>query len=546
MRTRDCLLMRAAKIARSTAAALAVLVSLGTGSVGAEVLKTPAGELRGVIRNGALEFRGIPYAAPPVGELRWALPRPASPWQGVRDAANFGPACPQQARFNLTERSESEDCLSLNVSAPADRKPGELLPVFFYIHGGQFVGGASSLYRLDKLAREGRMVVVSANYRIGVFGFMSHPAFSNEGYNGNYGLEDQRAALAWVQQNIAAFGGDPSNVTVGGESAGAGSICMHLASPERVQGLFHKAFVLSAGCFAPLKTVAEAEETGIAMARAVGCGLSPDPLSCMRSKSVADWLVVGGHQAERDPTDLLVFGPTVGNRTVPRFPRDAAVPGGRFVDVPVMMGGARNELRLYVGYAVQDGFNVTPSNWVQWLRAVYGNRAEAIATQYLPGDSPPATLGSVFSSYNPKIPINNCLYLRTARALSARLPVYQFEFADPHAPVLGVGIAPPDPGFELGAVHSAALNYFFPNYSNTSRINAPDLPTASQALASTMVAQLASFARTGEPSAPAAPKWPRYSGPASVMLWESSKVGPYDAGAHHRCEFWRGLYPDSL
>ncbi len=389
-------------------------------------------------------------------------------------------------------------------------------------------------------------MVVSANYRVGVFGFMAHPALSQDGYNGNYGLEDQRAALAWVQQNIAAFGGDPGNVTVGGESAGAGSICVHLASPERVKGLFHKAFLLSAGCFAQLKTVAEAEETGIAMARTVGCGLSPDPLACMRSKSVADWLVVGGHQAERDPTDMLVFGPTIGNRTVPRFPRDAAVPGGKLFEVPVMMGGARDELRLYVGYAVQDGFPVTASNWLQWLRMIYGSRAEAIAAQYPPGASPPATLGSVFSSYNPKIPINNCLYMRTARSLAERLPVYQFEFADPHAPVLGVGIAPPDPGFELGAVHSSALNYFFPNYSNTSRINAPDLPAASQLLASTMVAHLASFARDGKPQAPNTAQWSRYTGPASVMRWQSGSVGPYDAGAHHRCDFWRGLYPDSL
>ena len=510
------------------------------------VVYTEAGAVRGVVRNGALEFRGIPYAAAPVGALRWNLPKTAPAWRGVRDGTNFGPACPQEARFNLTERSEAEDCLSINVSVPADRKPDEQLPVFFYIHGGAFVGGSSSLYRLDKLAREGRMVVVAPNYRVGVLGFMTHPALASDGFNGNYGLEDQRFALGWVQRNIGLFGGDPGNVTVAGESAGAGSICMHLATPERASGLFHKAFILSAGCFSRLKTVAEAEESGHLLARSVGCGLAPDPAACMRAKSVPEWLAAQGRFAQIDPTDLIAISPVVGNRSLPRFPRDAAVPGGRMVTVPVMMGGARDELRLYVGYAVQAGNAITPQTYPQALKLFYGDNAAAVAKEYPAGASPPATLGSVLSSYNPSLAINNCIYHRTASAFAKRLPLYEFEFADRHAPVLGVGIAPPDPGFELGAVHSAAVNYLFPNYSNTTRINAPDLKPESQQLSAQMVSYVAAFARTGKPDEKGLPAWPLFTGPDKVMLWDVGKVGPYDAGAHHRCTFWRSLYPEYL
>jgi len=509
------------------------------------VVSTEAGAVRGVVRNGALEFRGIPYAAPPTGQRRWAQPTAAQPWSGLRDASAFGPACPQEARFGITERSENEDCLSLNVSVPADRKPGERLPVLVYIHGGAFVGGSSNLYRLDRLAREGRLVVVSPNYRVGVFGFMAHPALASNGFNGNYGLEDQRFALAWVRRNVAAFGGDQGNVTIGGESAGAGSICMHLATPERSKGLFDKAFILSAGCFSRLKTTAEAQDSGAELARLVGCGMSLDPAVCLRSRSVATWLAAQGQYAQTDPSDLIAISPSVGDRSLPRFPRDAAE-NGAIVEVPVLMGGARHELRLYVAYAVQAGYAITAANYPKALRLFYGDKEPQVAAQYPPGASPPATYGSVLSSYNPKLSINNCAYLRTADSFRARMPVYEFEFADNRALVLGVGIAPPDPGFALGAVHSAALNDLFPNYSNTSRINAPELEAASQKLASTMVASLASFARSGQPNGTGLPAWPVYRGGATVMLWDTPQPRPYDASAYHRCDFWRQLYPAQL
>ena len=517
----------------------------------ATIVQTELGAVRGVYRNGVLEFRGIPYAAPPSGDRRWALPQPATPWNGIRDASNFGSACPQAARFGLTEASNDEDCLSINVSVPKGVKAGAKKPVFVWVHGGAFVGGSSNLYRLDALARSG-VIAVTFNYRVGVFGFMPHPAF-DASHNGGYGLEDQRAALRWVQRNIAAFGGDPDNVTLAGESAGAGSICQHLASPEHVQGLFHKAVVQSAGCLQPMPTVEQAQQAGLTVAAAVGCKDPATALQCLRQAPLKALLDAGTAMAG---DAVMAFAPTVGAQTVPRSMVDA-FKTGKVVKVPMLMGGTRDELRLYVAYDQQAGRKVTRENFTEKLRALYGSTSEERQRQ-VPGQvartypltdaiNPPALLGSIMSDFNPTVGINNCLYLRTAEAFSRYAPVYQFEFADRNAPVLGVGIpAQPDPGMELGAVHSSEINYLFPRYSNTSRIDAPELNHESQKLADQMVAYWTSFASTGVPSAPESPAWPKYSKPNTVMLLEPGKTGLYNARQQHKCEFWESMYPKRL
>ncbi len=516
------------------------------------VARTESGSVRGVIRNDVLEFRGIPYAAAPAGKLRWEFPKPPARWADVRDASRFGSACPQVARFGLTEASSNEDCLTINVSTPKKRQRDEKLPVIVWIHGGAFVGGGSNQYRLDALVRTGNVVVVSMNYRLGVFGFMAHPAFAAE-YNGDLGLEDQRAALRWVKRNIAAFGGDPDNVTVGGESAGAGSVCQHLASPEQVAGLFHKALVQSAACLQPLPSVEEAQEFGLKVAAEVGCTDPATALQCLRKAPLKTLLDAGAKVAGGA---VMSFGPAIGNQTVPRS-MAVALKTGDLVKVPVIMGGTRDELRLYVGYDVQAGHTVTAENFMAWLEKIYGNSErekqqripEQIARQYplTEGVSPPAQLGTIMSDYTPLVGINNCLYLRTGAAFARYMPVYQFEFADRNAPVIGVGIpAQPDPGFELGAVHSSELNYLFPNLSNTAKINAPDLAPASQAVADLMQAYWTSFARTGAPTAQGGPQWPRLGLPNSVMRFVPDGTGTYDAWQAHRCDFWRAKYPDRL
>jgi para-nitrobenzyl esterase len=236
---------------------------------------------------------------------------------------------------------------------------------------------------------------------------------------------------------------------------------------------------------------------------------------------------------------------------------------GQVLAVPLLMGGARDELRLYVGYDQQSqdpNRMVTADNYKQQLIAKYGYKPEQInedRPRQILGRFPlqdprraPEQVGSVMSHYNPAVGINNCLYLHTASAFRrlAKVPVYQFEFADPKALVLGVGIAAePNPGMEFGAVHSAALNYLFPNLSNTQRIDAPDLPADSQLLAGQMQDMVASFATRGVPVAPGLPVWPIYnSGRDDVMLLVPKRSALHDAEAAHFCSFWRQLYPDHL
>ena len=586
------------QISFSTAlAALASFVFLVSCSGGAPnsspalapVVQIALGPVQGLVRNGSNEYRGIPYALAPINDLRWALPQPVrASWVNIFQAYEFGPACPQEARFGFTEESLNEDCLSINVSVPADIKPGEKLPVLFWIHGGAFVGGSSNLYRLDKLAREGRLVVVSANYRLGALGFMPNQAFAKDGYNGNYGLEDQRLAMKWVQDNIEAFGGDKSNVTIAGESAGAGSICMHLASPDelvsqstvRVKDLFQKAITQSAGCMQPLPTVSEGEDKASASIQAALCPASryptnADVLTCMRNQSVQAILNEQGAYAKSHSTDVTAFSPVIGDRTVPLSFKDAAA-ADKLVNVPMIMGGTKSELVLYAGYFWQDNqkienpgpqLNASTMSTI-WLPAFYSSPApvgglSAISDQYPNLLSPDSnvvaeTYGQVLSDYNPQLGINNCLYLHTSDVIlntpSRRSnPIYLFEFADAAAPVCGVGIAGACPPFPMGPVHSSELNYLFPNLSNTSRINASDLAPASQILANQMVAYWARFAYTGSPDVEGLPHWPKYGGAtvpfggASVMLLNPNNLKAYSADLQHNCSsFWRGQYVSRL
>ncbi len=506
------------------------------------------GVLQGAEFHGVLEFRGIPYARAPIGALRWHAPLPARPWRGVRDATRYGHACPQLERFGLTDSSLDENCLTLNVAVPpaaADAGRGAR-PVLVWIHGGAFVGGSSDLYRLDALARQG-IVVVSINYRLGVFGFMPTTAFAAAD-NGAYALEDQRLALHWVQRNIAAFGGDPRNVTLAGESAGAASICMQLGAPQQVKGLFDRALLISAGCMQPMPTVAEAEQAiGAKVMRAVGCTQRSTALQCLRRTPV-DALLRAGDVLSRK--QVMSFSPSVGSSLVPSQ-IGAALRSGDFLHVPLLIGGEHDEIRLYIAYAEQAGDHVTRSNYLQHLRAIYSDNAARVAAEYpiADGASPPAVFGSLRSDYDPTLGINHCLYLQGASVIERHgVPVHLFEFADPDAPVLGIGITRhPDPGMPLGAVHSAMLGYLFPHFSNTARVDAPALSPAAHALSRQMLAMIGNFVRNGQPGGShGVPEWPGDNGGTVSMQFAPGRVRLVDPGAEHRCGFWKQLYPTAL
>jgi len=502
------------------------------------VVHTAQGDLRGVAGRGVREFKGIPYALPPTGERRFAAALPAPAWQGVRDARRYGGLCPQPARYGLGLSSSDEDCLYLNVTAPSAPARHGQRPVFVWIHGGVFVGGAGSIYPLDHLARRGDLVVVSLNYRLGAFGFMAHPAFDGAA-NGALGLEDQRLALRWVQQNIAAFGGDPDNVTLAGESAGGGSVCFQLVAPQQARGLFHKAIVQSAGCPWHLRTVTEAGKVGLAVAAAVGCADPATALACLRRVPVEQLLAA---QVEANKADLLTYVPSVGTPALP-LQAAAALASGGFLQVPLMNGGTTDEMRLFVGYDVAAGNAVTAANYANTIEAIYGANAPGVLALYPLANysSAPSALGSVMSDFLAPNAINHCQYLRMADLASRRVPVYEFEFADAAAPPVM-----PDPGFEMGAVHAAELPYLFPRFSNTPAIDGPPLAARSQRLADQMVDLWASFAHTGRPRARGVPAWPQYHGGASVLRLDPDRIRLFDEAAAHHCAQWQRMYPVEL
>jgi para-nitrobenzyl esterase len=501
------------------------------------IVQTREGKVHGIAGQGVREFNGIPFAAPPVGELRFERPAPVQPWAGVLDATAMRDACPQARRFNLTEESNVEDCLHLNVAVPTTPHGGAR-PVLVWLYGGAFVGGSTRLYPIDFLAREGDMVVVSVNYRLGPLGFMAHPAFGAEA-NGGYALEDQRAAMSWVQRNIAAFGGDPGNVTIGGVSAGAASVCMHLISPERTSGLFHKAIIQSAGCTFKMRNVDEGVKTGLAVAHIVGCDDPKTALKCLRSTPVKELVDAGTVVAG---ADYRAFGPIYGNGTVPRQGAEAFATGN-IVRVPILNGGASNEMRLYVGYEVEAGAKITLDNYQDRLRALYGDNVDAVLAAY-PTErysSVPTALGTAMSDFMPGGGLNSCLFLRTAWLASRWVPVYQYEFADDAAPPVMN-----DPGIELGAVHTSEMPYQFPGFSNTSVLDGPPLAAPQQELARQMVAYWSSFIHTGRPAGAGLPEWKPFEPSRQALKLKPGAVGMFDASGAHQCPLWERLYPQEL
>ena len=272
-------------------AALLASVAVSAAAPGSPVVATDHGPIRGVAIEDMQAFRGIPYAAPPVGDLRWRPPQDAAPWNGVLDATQFRNHCPQNpSPYGIA--SQTEDCLYLNVFTPPKTNEGlpHLLPVMFWIHGGGLLLGESDGYDPSRFVAED-IVVVTINYRLGALGVLAHPALTAESPyhgSGNYGLMDQQAALRWVQRNIRAFGGDPGNITIFGESAGGYSVHAQLASPQAA-GLFHKAIVESGAYSLTQVPLATAEAQGIAFATAAGCA----DIACLRALSVAAILQAG-------------------------------------------------------------------------------------------------------------------------------------------------------------------------------------------------------------------------------------------------------------
>jgi len=561
----------------------ALLIACGSSSstISNPTVTTNLGEVRGVQRYGTVnEYRGIPYAQPLTAQDRWTKARPSTAWTGTLNTGSFGAACPQERRFDLTEESLVEDCLTLNVTTPLNVSPTEKLPVLVWLPGGGFVGGASDLYRLDKLAHEGRIIVVSVNYRLGALGFMAHPSIT-EGWNGNLGLEDQRLAMQWVKDNIEVFGGDNAKITLAGESAGAASTCLHVLSKTKTEGLFQQASPLSYNCLYEWPTLttalsrsnidvvnfADTTPIYLRMAKELACDLETGAaqLNCMRQKPIAAVLVAQGRVSANVP--LFPFGPVINNGASGTVPLIAFIPSelaANIKRIPILYGGAKDELRLYVAYdtIAEPSVNTAdlPNSFQEFLLSQFYlidvsppsggwiNKFPTMLGEYFSAGPVSADgMGSMFSDYTPVVGLSNCTYLRTARAFSAIMPLYQWEFADPDALVLGVGIAKgQNPRMALGAVHSAALNYLFPNLSNTAAIDAPNLLPQSQLMANEMVQVWANFVKTGAPQTTRLANWPQFNlanTDSNVMRFIPNNINLVDARSNHKCRFWEGIDP---
>ncbi|MFE3202599.1 carboxylesterase/lipase family protein [Embleya sp. NPDC059237] len=495
------------------------------------VVRTDAGAVRGRVDSTARVFQGIPYAAPPMRDLRWASPQPAEPWPGVRDAGKPGNRC-AQGRGVIDEPSTAEDCLFLNVTTPHTTGKRKL-PVMVWIHGNGFINGAAALYGAQRLAADGDVIVVSPNYRLGVFGFLAHPALDHgkaRNLSGNFGLEDQQAALRWVQRNAAAFGGDPGNVTIFGESAGGTSVCAQLAAPTSA-GLFHRAIVQSAQCtgekwspgpatWFPLPR-ADREAHGLEVAANVGCTDPVTAAACLREKSVdelAKWSDVG-----------LGSGPTVGGGFLPLGP-ERAFATGRFNRVPVMQGTTRDEHRLFTAaIEVDTGEVTTADSYREQLAALFGPAdLQRVLARYPVAEfhSPGEALSAVVTDWAWGCPAQD-----RDRALAAHTAVYAYEFADETAPWFS---ALRKPDFPTGAFHGAELQYLF----DDEQLPGPQTP-AQQQLSTTMISYWTRFAATGNPNGSGQPRWMPFQDDGWVQSLATTTIGRTDRDAEHQCAFWK-------
>ncbi|MET9225923.1 carboxylesterase family protein [Lentzea sp. NPDC003310] len=490
-----------AALAAVTACAVAVSPASAAGD--GAVVRTDKGAVRGTVTSQVRTFGNIPFAAPPVGENRWRDPRPVTPWHGVRDATVPAPYCAQNAQLGQPS-SQVEDCLYLNVTTPAGRS-AKPRPVMVWIHGGGFTTGAASMYDATWLAAKNDVVVVTVNYRLGVFGFLGHPGLPG---SGTFGLADQQAALRWVQRNARAFGGDARNVTVFGESAGGLSVCAQLASP-RAAGLFAKAIIQSGPCGLSLPSfTTPGEFTGVWRSRAdtekAGTGLlGCADVTCLRGKPVADLLTVQDLFASPSyDTAILPTDPATAQRT------------GAITRVPTLVGTTHDEMTLFAPlFWPQPIPEAAYPDQLSWL---FGANAAKVAARYPVNGNDDARdeIAHLLTDRSWA-----CTTQTTRRELGRHTRVFGYEFADPDVPMIFPGL-PPFP--EFGAYHGSELLMLF-DLGQT-------LTPAQRHVSDRMISAWGRFARTGDPG------WR-----ADVQSFAPGAIGGTDFARDHQCGFWSSI-----
>ena len=477
-------------------------------------VKTAVGTVQGKQDGAVRAFLGIPYAAPPVDQLRWRPPVPAAKWKGVRPATEFGSHCMQPtiyADMIFRDPGISEDCLTLNIWTPAKDKKAKL-PVMVWVYGGGFLAGGTSEARQDgaQLASNG-VIVVTMNYRLGIFGFFAHPdlaAESDHNASGNYGLMDQTAALRWVQENIAPFGGDPNNVTLFGESAGAFSVSAQMASPL-AKGLFQKAIGESGAAFSssglsfPDRKIAE--QQGAAFAHDM---MAMDSISLLRAVPAQE--LMEESRKKNSKGEMTRFGGDVDGFFLPE-----SVPA-------IFAAGKQNDVPLLAGYNHDEGGidkKVTLESYKADVAAKFGENAGAVLEAYPATDDAEAVRAAADLAAQKFIAYSTWKWME-AQVKTGKQPVYRYRFDL---------AAPPDPNHPQGdvAYHSSEIPYVF---GDLDLLKGFDWRPEDRTLSKEMQQYWTNFAKSGDPNGTGLAKWPVYgpSGDWQVMYLDASPMAQPD------------------
>jgi len=494
------------------------------------------GTLTGTSGSGLMHFMGVRYAVAPTGNLRWMPPVPVAAGTGTIDASKPGAACPQ-GKSPWGFQSGNEDCLFLNLTVPgtaADMGFWQKKPVMVWFHGGGFSGGSGDLYNADALAREGNVIVVTVNFRLGALGELAHPALDAESHvGGNYGLMDQMQSLRWVRDNIASFGGDPNNVTIFGESSGAIGIYTEIASPLAA-GLFQKAIIESG---APAdESLATAEDQGKALAQKVGCptDASAAAAACLR-KAPVDKLLA----AEALPIATIVDG-----KFLPTSIGEA-LKSGHYNHVPVINGTNHDEGNLFAAFMYDlSGAPLKAADYDKALGAAGGfiarvgypaSEIPVVRKQYpVDGYKVPALAAAQVMTDG----LVACPAFDSSQEMAKNAVTYEYEQADLNAPSIVAGPI----SFPYRAGHFSELQYIFDLSSITIK-GTPALTSAQKQMGSEMRAYWANFARTGDPNGKGLPRWQDVggkTGPVEQFRPEGTR-SITSFGKEHQCGFWAGL-----
>ena len=481
-------------------------------------IQIESGEVDGESADGVRAFRGIPYAEPPVGPRRFQAPEKIEPWSMPFDATGTPNTCPQLATGSNAFEGD-EDCLTLNVWAP-DPAPSAPLPTMVWIHGGAFTGGSAEepTYEGDELVRTGNVVVVSMNYRLGPLGFLVHPALSGEAKN--LGLRDQRLALEWVRDNVAAFGGDPKNVTIFGESAGGVSVCAHLTSSGS-QGLFQRAISESGPCSALLPTLAQSEQQGADLAQAVGCTDEATAAECLRGKTAEELLKALPLKSGVFFGNGASWGPLNDGDVLSENPEDVILKQG--ASVPVIFGSNANEGDLFVylaglGTIGEPAYNTIAATFASGL----GIPAQDLLDQYPAAayPTPADALSDAIGDAGFVCPMRRAVRGITAHGGTAYL--YHFTRA-----ITLLGITKSFHGAELPFVFGKPLSTF-----------TPDSPEDA-ALSKAMQGYWTAFAASADPGGTVA--WPKYTETADEHLTLDHAIAVGSALKKDKCDFWDSI-----